>query len=75
MQILHLDILQIKYFGVSDIEQTGKAIEKAEGMHREQLIWLESENALLDMLLQDGKDSGLDIFLFFVKLIYSKKKQ
>lgn len=42
-------------------------------MHREQLIWLESENALLDMLLQDGKDSGLDIFLFFVKLIYSKR--
>lgn len=64
-----------KYFGVSDIEQTGKAIEKAEGMHREQLLWLESENALLDMLLQDGKDSGLDIFLFFIKLIYSKKKQ
>ena len=62
-----------KYFDVSDLEKTKALIERSEKITEEELVFLKADAALMNVFLQDGKASGLDIFIFFLEMIYSKE--
>lgn len=62
-----------KYFDVSDLEKTKALIERSEKITEEELVFLKADAALMNVFLQDGKVSGLDIFIFFLEMIYSKE--
>lgn len=62
-----------KYFDVSDLEKTKALVERSEKITEEELVFLKADAALMNVFLQDGKVSGLDIFIFFLEMIYSKE--
>ncbi len=65
------DYYSRKYFDITDIENIGKSVDDDISKKTEYLSGYRADSELLDFF-NNSNQNGISIFMFFVKLIYSK---